>query len=79
MGSTSQYRASRTLAWAVTDCGSWRRMPAAWVRHCVAKKMVSCSSIGRDPKERRWNNWSGVARGFVMCDMVANILSCKVM
>ena len=45
-------------------------MPAAWVRHCVAKKMASCSSIGSAPNDRRWNNWSGVARGFVMCDMM---------
>lgn len=54
MGSSSQYRAIMTFAWAVTDCGSWRSRPAAWVRHWVEKKMASCSSVGSALKERRW-------------------------
>lgn len=32
LDSASQYLASITFAWAVTDCGNWSRTPAAWVR-----------------------------------------------
>jgi hypothetical protein len=44
------------------------------VRHCVAKKMVSCSSSGKAPNDRRWNNWSGVASGFDMCAMAIDLV-----
>jgi len=70
-GSTSQYLARMTLAWAVEDWGSWRRIPAAWVRHCAEKKMTSCSSVGRELNDLRWYSCSGVARGLVMCDIGA--------
>lgn len=48
---TSQNLANITFAWAVTDCGRSRSWPAAWVRHCVAMKMDSWRSCGREDRE----------------------------
>lgn len=69
--SSSQCRASTTLACAVTDCGSRSRRPAACVRLCVAKKIASWRSDGSALNEavRRYN-WSIVASEFVMCAIV---------
>lgn len=35
LDSASQYLARTTFAWAVTDCGSCKSTPVAWVRHWV--------------------------------------------
>lgn len=66
----TQYRASTTLACAVTDCGNRKSKPAACVRLCMERNMASWRSWGKALRVERLYSCSTVARGLVMCDMV---------